>query len=185
MFLISISKLKLKLNPKIINIKMSTPLTKEQVLAEVETAPSTVQNAFWEIIELRKTLDNLNLDVVISLGYLKLALGDEFNPSLSTYTQTIKKAQEYFSQQGELESGKGEQLLLAADETDLLTIRKKISQRIKQRDIITSFLSKALGKKFAPSPNFTSFMLYEVINKWGTTDDKETEHLYQELLKKS
>ncbi len=165
---------------------MSTPATREQVLAEVETAPSTVQNAFWEIIELRNTLDNLNLDVIISLGYLKLALGEEFNPSISTYTQTIKKAQDHFSQQGELWSGDGDNLLLADDEIDLLTIRKKISQRTKQRDMITSFLSKALGKKFAPPPNFTSFMLYEVINKWGgTTDDKETEHLYQELLKKS
>ena len=48
---------------------MATPATREQVLAEVETAPPTVQNAFWEIIELRKTLDNLNLDVIISLGY--------------------------------------------------------------------------------------------------------------------
>lgn len=165
---------------------MSTPATREQVLAEVETAPSTVQNAFWEIIELRNTLDNLNLDVIISLGYLKLALGEEFNPSISTYTQTIKKAQDHFSEQGELWSGDGDNLLLADDEIDLLTIRKKISQRTKQRDMITSFLSKALGNKFAPPPNFTSFMLYEVINKWGgTTDDKETEHLYQELLKKS
>ena len=163
---------------------MSTPATKEQVLAEVETAPVTVQNSFWEIVELRKNLDNLNLDVVISLGYLKLALGGEFNPSISTYTQTIKKAQDHFSQQGELWSGDGDNLLLADDEIDLLTIRKKSVQRTKQRDMITSFLSKALGKKFAPPPNFTSFMLYEVINTWGgTTDDKETEHLYQELLK--
>ena len=165
---------------------MATPATRKQVIAEVETAPSTVQNAFWEIIELRNTLDNLNLDVIISLGYLKLALGEEFNPSISTYTQTIKKAQDHFSEQGELWSGDGDNLLLADDEIDLLTIRKKISQRTKQRDMITSFLSKALGNKFAPPPNFTSFMLYEVINKWGgTTDDKETEHLYQELLKKS
>ncbi len=164
---------------------MSTPATREQVLAEVETAPPTVQNAFWEIIELRNTLDNLNLDVIISLGYLKLALGEEFNPSISTYTQTIKKAQDHFSEQGELWSGDGDNLLLADDEIDLLTIRKKISQRTKQRDMITSFLSKALGNKFAPPPNFTSFMLCEVINKWGTTDDKETERLYQELLKKS
>ncbi len=91
---------------------MATPATREQVLAEVETAPSTVQNAFWEIIELRNTLDNLNLDVIISLGYLKLALGEEFNPSISTYTQTIKKAQDHFSQQGELWSGDGVNLLL-------------------------------------------------------------------------
>ena len=161
---------------------MFTP--REQVLAEVKNASTMLQRAFWEIIDLRKILDNLNLDVIVSLSYLKLAQGDDpIGTSISTYTQTIKKSQHYFSKHVAV-CGDDETLLLPDDEIDLLTITKKISQRRKQRDIITSFLSKALGKKFAPPPDFTTFMLDEVIKRWGI-DDKETDQLYKELIQKN
>ena len=59
----------------------------KKVLAEVEKASPKLQNDFWEI-----------LDVVISLGYLKVAPGKEFEASISTYSQTIKDGHLYFSE---------------------------------------------------------------------------------------
>ena len=156
---------------------------KEQVLIEVEKASPKLQKDFWEIINLRETLDSLNLDISLSLGYLKVAQGKEFETSISTYTQTIKDVQQYFSGQAK-SCGNDENLILPNDEIDLLTISKKIDQRREQRDIITSFLSKALGKKFAPPPNFVVFMTDEVIKRWGLiSTDKETSQLYTDLLK--
>ena len=161
----------------------SPPSPKEQVLIEVKKASPNLQKSFWEIINLRETLDSLNLDISLSLGYLLVAQGKEFETSISTYNQTIKDDQYYFSEQA-TSCGTNENLILPDDEIDLLTISKKIAQRREQRDIITSFLSKALGKKFAPTFNFEFFMTKEVIKRWGLgSTDKETNQLYTDLLK--